>query len=76
MPTAPTQALHHPWLSYRHLTMILAVLLVAVPAVALFPGVDHLADGLRDDVTALSLLAFAAVAVIGAALKGISGFGY
>ena len=76
MPIAPTQDLNRPWLSYRHLTMTLAVLLVAVPAVVLFPGVDHLADGLRDDVNAWSLLAFAAVAVLGAALKGISGFGY
>ncbi|WP_338600379.1 sulfite exporter TauE/SafE family protein [Saccharopolyspora sp. SCSIO 74807] len=56
--------------------MTSAVLLVAVPAVALFPGVEHLADGLRAGVTGWSLLAFAAVAVVGAALKGISGFGY
>lgn len=56
--------------------MLSAVLLVVVPAVALFPGVEHLGDGLRQDATAWSLGGFAAVAVVGAALKGISGFGY
>ena len=76
MPTAPMLERIRPRLSYRHVTMAAAVLLVAVPAVVLFPGVDHLADGLRRDVSAWGLLAFAGVAVLGAALKGISGFGY
>jgi uncharacterized membrane protein YfcA len=62
--------------SYRRLTMLTAVLLVVVPAVVLFPGAEHLADGLRQDATIWSLAGFAAVAVVGAALKGISGFGY
>lgn len=76
MPTAPMLERIRPRLSYRHVTMAAAVLLVAVPAVVLFPGVDHLADGLRRDVSGWGLLAFAGVAVVGAALKGISGFGY
>lgn len=62
--------------SYRHATMAAAILLVAVPAVVFFPGTDHLADGLRHGVTTWDLLAFAAVAVAGAAVKGMSGFGY
>lgn len=76
MPTASTEARNRPWLSYRQVTMTVAVLLVAVPAIVLFPGVDHLGDGLRAGVTGWSILAFAVVAVVGAALKGISGFGY
>lgn len=76
MPTALWREKARPWLSYRRLTMTVAVLLVAVPAAVLFPGMGHLADGLRAGVTIWSLLAFAAVAVVGAALKGISGFGY
>lgn len=76
MPTAPTGARSRPWLSYRQVTMTLAILLVTVPAIVLFPGADHLGDGLRAGVTGWSILAFAVVAVVGAALKGISGFGY
>lgn len=76
MPTASTEARNRPWLSYRRVTMTVAVLLVAIPAIVLFPGVDHLGDGLRAGVTGWNLLAFAVVAVLGAALKGISGFGY
>lgn len=64
------------WPSYRHLTMTVAVLLVAVPAVVLFPGTRHLTDGMRSDVTTSDLLVFGVVAIAGAALKGISGFGY
>lgn len=62
--------------SYRQLIMLSAVFLVLIPAVVLFPGVQHLGDGLRQDATTWSLGGFAAVAVVGAALKGISGFGY
>lgn len=73
MSSGPPHTLHRlPRPSYSHLTMTVAVLLVAVPAVALFPGTVHLADGLRGDVTGWSLLAFAAVAVVAAALKGLS----
>jgi hypothetical protein len=56
--------------------MVTAVALVAVPAVALFPGMNHLADGLRADATNVDIAVFVLVAVVGAVLKGISGFGY
>lgn len=61
--------------AYRHVTMTMAVLLVAMPTIVLFPGLGHLADGLRTDVTTGSLLAFACVAVAGGVVKGVSGFG-
>lgn len=80
MPTnASTEQGSPHWtkrLGYRHLTMTVAVLLVAIPAVVLFPGADHVSDGLRVGVTPWALVVFAGVAVAAAALKGISGFGY
>lgn len=75
-PIAESPPRRARWISYRNVLMTLAILLVAVPAVVLFPGTAHLADGLRADVTSWGLAAFAAVAIAGAALKGISGFGY
>ena len=63
---------------YRRTVMALALLIVLVPAVALFPGTSHgaLTAGLHSGFTTTQLGIFLAVAVIAGAVKGLSGFGY
>ncbi len=63
---------------YRRTMMAVAVLLVLVPAIALFPGTSRaaLTEGLNDGFTAVDLIAFVAIALVAAAVKGLSGFGY
>ena len=75
---ASTAAGLRRFLDYRRTTMILAVLLVLVPAIALFPGTsrDALTDGLNDGFTITRLAAFVVIALVAAAVKGLSGFGY
>lgn len=80
-PTRPARVLHrraYPRPDYRRVMMTLAVLLVAVPAVVLFPGTDRaaLTEGLNPGFTATDLTVFIVVALIAAAVKGLSGFGY
>jgi len=63
---------------YRVGLMTFAVLLVLVPAVALFPGGGRsaLTEGLRGGFTTTDLVLFVVVALVAAAIKGFSGFGY
>lgn len=63
---------------YRRTLMTIAVLVVLVPAVVLFPGTSRaaLTEGLNDGFTMTQLIAFLAIALIAAAVKGLSGFGY
>ncbi|MDG3014601.1 sulfite exporter TauE/SafE family protein [Speluncibacter jeojiensis] len=74
---APTGRLRG-FFDYRRTTMTLAVLLVLVPAIALFPGTSHeaLTAGLKTGFTTTQLVTFLVVAMVAAAVKGLSGFGY
>ncbi|MDQ2852512.1 MAG: sulfite exporter TauE/SafE family protein [Actinomycetota bacterium] len=63
---------------YRRTVMTLALLIVLVPAIALFPGTSHsaLTAGLHQGFTTTQLVIFLIVAVVAGAVKGLSGFGY
>lgn len=58
--------------------MTLALLIVLVPAIALFPGTSHsaLTAGLHQGFTTTQLVIFLIVAVVAGAVKGLSGFGF
>ncbi len=58
--------------------MTIAVLIVLVPAIVLFPGTSReaLTEGFNDGFTAGHLVAFIVIALVAAAVKGLSGFGY
>lgn len=61
---------------YREITMAIAVLAVVVPAIVFFPGQAHLTRGLQASATTTTLTIFAVIVTLGAAVKGVSGFGY
>ena len=61
---------------YREVTMVFATSLVAVGAVALFPGAENLGKGIGSEVSAGLLALFVVVAVGAGAIKGMLGFGY
>lgn len=75
---APASAALRGFFDYRRTTMTLAVLLVLIPTIALFPGTsrDALTDGLNDGFTITQLVSFIVIAIVAAAVKGLSGFGY
>lgn len=79
VPQAPSPARRLRGLvDYRRMMMAIAVLLVLIPAIVLFPGTDRaaLTEGLNDGVTAADLIAFVVIALLAGAVKGLSGFGY
>jgi len=61
---------------YRELTMSVATLAVVVAAVGLFPGWEHVTDGVQSEVTPTLLAVLVGVAVLAGAIKGMLGFGY
>lgn len=77
-PATATAPAPSPSPYYRRTVMALALLIVVVPAIALFPGTSHgvLTAGLQSGFTTTQLVIFLAVAVIAGAVKGLSGFGY
>lgn len=66
------------WLTYGHVVMAAAVLVVLVPAIALFPGTGQgsLSAGLRGGFSTGQLIAFLVIGLLAAGVKGLSGFGY
>ena len=61
---------------YREVTMVFAMSLVAVGAVALFPGAENLGKGIQSEVSVGLLALFVVVAIGAGAIKGMLGFGY
>ncbi|WP_200173896.1 sulfite exporter TauE/SafE family protein [Tomitella cavernea] len=77
-PVATTPRRLRAFFDYRRTMMTIAVLLVLIPAIVLFPGTSReaLTEGLNEGFTMAHLLAFVAIALVAAAVKGLSGFGY
>ncbi len=61
---------------YREVMMALSTLLVVVGAIVLFPGADHVTDGVQTNLSTNLIVLFVVVAVVAGAIKGMSGFGY
>jgi len=64
--------------TYRRIVMAAAILIVLVPALVLLQTATRqgLGSGLHDGFTTTQLLTFLLVALVAAAVKGLSGFGY
>ncbi len=63
-------------MGYREVVMSISILIVVSLSLILYPGSGNLTEGLRGSVDVADLFLFGLVVTLGAAVKGVSGFGY
>ena len=61
---------------YREVLTTAAVVVVGLPAVLLWPGAAQMSNGLAASASSTTVVLFALIVTLGAAVKGMSGFGY